>query len=84
MKMAAFYCGVKTPAFIFAYSDKDIEAAAESLAYPMIVKHYNGSGSIGMTKNSRVETKEQLIEQANRMINLYLDINAGPTNIHWR
>jgi len=67
MKMAANYCGVKTPAFVFAYEDSDIEAATH-LNFPLIVKHFNGSGSVGMTRDSRVENKEALYTQARRMI----------------
>lgn len=71
MKMAAMYCGVNTPPFVFAYEDTDIETAANTLNFPLIVKHYNGSGSIGMTKDSKVTDKEQLAVQAKRMIQLF-------------
>jgi D-alanine-D-alanine ligase len=67
MKMAANYCGVRTPAFVFAYDDNDIESAV-NLTFPLIVKHYNGCGSVGMTRNSRCETRDQLFEQARKMI----------------
>jgi len=68
MKLVAYKCGVKTPMFVFAYNEKDIQRAAKSLQYPLIVKHYNGSGSVGMTKESKVETPEKLFEMANKMI----------------
>jgi len=68
MKMMAFYCGVKTPGFVFAYKDSDIETAVQELRFPLIVKHYNGYSSIGMTKNSRCKTPEQLQAEARRFI----------------
>lgn len=71
MKMIAYYYGVKTPAFIFAYNDADIEEAINNLRYPMIVKHYNGYSSVGMTRDSRCTTPEQLRTQASKMIKEY-------------
>ncbi len=70
MKLAAHYYGVKVPAFVFAYDDDGIEQAS-TLNFPLIVKHFNGSGSVGMTRNSKVNTKEELYEQARRMIKKY-------------
>jgi len=71
MKMMAYYYGVSTPAFTFAYDDDDIEEAAQHLRYPMIVKHYNGYSSVGMTRESRVTNKEQLFFMARKMIDKY-------------
>jgi biotin carboxylase len=71
MKLVAHSVGVKTPMFVFAYDDEGIEQAANTLDYPMIVKHFNGSGSIGMSKDSKVETKEKLFEMARIMIATY-------------
>jgi len=71
MKMVAHRVGVDTPAFVFAYNEKDISEAAETLTFPLIVKHYNGYGSIGMTKDSRVEYPEQLFIQARKIITEY-------------
>jgi D-alanine-D-alanine ligase-like ATP-grasp enzyme len=67
MKMAAQYAGVKTPSFVFAYDEEGIEAATQ-LDFPLIVKHFNGGGSIGMSRKSRVENREQLYEMSNLMI----------------
>lgn len=71
MKLVAHSVGVKTPMFVFAYDDEGIEQAANTLDYPMIIKHFNGSGSIGMSKDSKVETKEKLFEMARIMIATY-------------
>jgi D-alanine-D-alanine ligase len=67
MKRAAVRCGVKTPAFVFAYSEDQIQEAC-NLNFPLIVKHYNGSGSIGTSKKSKVTNREELYEQARYMI----------------
>lgn len=68
MKMMAFYCGIKTPRFVFAYNENDIATAAVELKFPLIVKHYNGYSSIGMTVNSRCTNQEQLQTEARRFI----------------
>jgi len=67
-KMLAYYYDVKTPRFVFAYNDDDIEEAAASLNFPLIVKHYNGYSSVGMTRKSRVTNREELLEMARKMI----------------
>lgn len=71
MKMAAFYAGVDTPAFVFAYSDVDIEEAVGSLRFPVIVKHFNGYSSIGMTKDSKCADAAALRVQARKMIEAF-------------
>lgn len=45
--------------------------AATTLNYPLIVKHYNGYSSIGMTKDSRCPNAEQLRVQARKMIDAF-------------
>ena len=60
MKMMAYYYGVNTAPFVFAYDDDDIEEACQTLRFPLIVKHYNGYSSVGMTKDSRCTTADQL------------------------
>lgn len=71
MKMVAKYGGANIPAYVFAYNPEDIERACTELSLPVIVKHYNGYNSIGMTKKSRCETLEDLREQSKIMINKY-------------
>jgi len=70
-KMMAYYFGVRTPAFAFAFNDQDIEEAAQNLNYPMIVKHFNGYSSVGMTRQSRVTNREELFDMAQKMIAEY-------------
>lgn len=44
---------------------------AKKLRYPLMVKHPNSYGSEGMTRESRVETPQQLRVQAERMLDHY-------------
>ncbi len=44
---------------------------AKKLRYPLMVKHPNSYGSTGMTRESRVETPQQLRVQAERMLDLF-------------
>lgn len=44
---------------------------AEALRYPLMVKHPNSYGSVGMTRESRVETPRQLHIQVERMVKAY-------------
>jgi len=67
MKRVAQQAGIKTPAWVFAFKEEDIEAATK-LNYPLIVKHYDGSGSIGTSKKSKVTNRDELYEQARKMI----------------
>jgi len=67
MKRAAQRAGILTPAWAFAYKEEEIEAATK-LNFPLIVKHYDGSGSIGTSKKSKVHNREELYEQAREMI----------------
>jgi D-alanine-D-alanine ligase len=54
-----------------AVSKRDVVRQASKLQYPLMVKHPNSYGSIGMTRESRVETPEQLRQQVERMIEQY-------------
>lgn len=71
MKAACAAQGVKYPAFVMAKHDKDIEKALSALRFPMIAKHPNSYGSEGLTRNSRVETAEDLFSEARRFIKTY-------------
>ena len=71
MKMVAVSCGVRTPAHVFISDDFGISEALVNLDFPMIVKHFNGYGSVGMSSSSRVETEAQLREQVDAMLSAY-------------
>lgn len=70
MKAAATRLGVPTPASAFVRSAAEIEAAAGRLRFPLIVKHFDGFGSVGMSRASRVADAAALREQARAMIAL--------------
>ena len=71
MKRVCHFWGIKVPAYIYAADDESVEMAANLLKFPLITKHPNSYGSIGLTKNSRVETPEALRAQAVKMIAAY-------------
>jgi len=71
LKMACAYWGIKTPASVFVYDDAGIALAARNLRYPMLVKHYNGYGSIGLTRDSRVTDEVALYRQTRQMLDTY-------------
>jgi D-alanine-D-alanine ligase len=49
----------------------DLRAKTERLRYPMIVKHPNSYGSIGLIKESRVTCFQELQVQVERMLELF-------------
>ena len=71
MKRVCHYWDIGTPAYIIASNADDVEFAANSLEFPLIVKHPNGYASIGLTKASRVETAEALRQQASQTIEAF-------------
>lgn len=71
MKRVCHFWGIKAPAYVFAADGQSVELAVTSLRFPMIVKHPNSYSSIGLTKESRVETPATLREQAKRMIDAF-------------
>lgn len=71
MKMVATYMGVKTPAFVFAFEEADILVAGQSLRFPVIVKHFNGYSSVGMTAKSRCIDMDGLLSEARRFIDSF-------------
>lgn len=71
LKMACQFWQIRTPASVFAYDETGIALAARNLRYPMLVKHYNGYGSIGLTADSRVTDEAALYDQARIMLETY-------------
>ena len=69
MKMMVHVSGLLTPAHTFVYDLENVQEALNELNFPMIVKHYNGYNSIGMTQSSKVHDEAQLREQCNIMLN---------------
>jgi len=68
MKKVCQFWGIKAPAYVLAKDDASIEVAARTLRFPMIAKHPNSYGSIGLTRDSRVERPAALRKQARKMI----------------
>lgn len=68
MQAAAEKHGLHFARGFHAVSEGDLEQA-ENLHYPLIVKHPNSYGSIGLTTQSRVYTFQQLQEQFRRNLN---------------
>lgn len=60
MKLAAHAAGVATPASCEAHAALEAEDIAARLGFPLIVKHPNGYGSVGLTPASRVDDVDAL------------------------
>jgi D-alanine-D-alanine ligase len=71
MKRVCHAWDVPTPAHWFARTDKDLEEASTRLRFPMIVKHENSYGSIGMGRDARVEDVAALFLAGRAMIASY-------------
>lgn len=57
--------------YLFAYSARDLDIAEKNLRFPMIVKHWNGYNSEGMTTKSRVANSEELRLEGVRCVESY-------------
>jgi D-alanine-D-alanine ligase-like ATP-grasp enzyme len=66
MKSAARRAGVPAPKAVFVKKAEDIEKAVRRLKFPMLVKPPHGYASVGITRESRVETADQLKVQLER------------------
>ena len=71
MKRACRAWGVDTPAYLIARNDRDLERAANTLRFPLIVKHPSSYSSIDLTRASRVMSAEALFERGRMMIAKY-------------
>ncbi len=71
MKMACHSVEVGFPAFVVARAAGDIEGALRRLAFPMIVKHPQGYGSVAMTRDSRVTDRAGLEREVRRIVAAY-------------
>ncbi|MFZ5952864.1 MAG: SET domain-containing protein-lysine N-methyltransferase [Candidatus Rifleibacteriota bacterium] len=71
MKLGCYQCGIKSPLFVMAADADEVEEAVQNLSFPMIVKHPSGYNSVGITRESLVNTSEQLREQSLKMISRF-------------
>ena len=54
MKQACRSEGIDTPDYVLARCEADVERAAESLRFPLFVKHYSSYSSVDLSRRSRV------------------------------
>ncbi len=73
MKRVCHAWGIDTPGYLVARTDEDVERAADTLVWPLIVKHPNSYSSIGLTRASRVTSPAELREQVARIRGMYGD-----------
>jgi D-alanine-D-alanine ligase-like ATP-grasp enzyme len=70
MKKVCRRRSIKTPGYVFATNMEQVKEAL-SLRFPLIVKHPNGYGSVGIYRDSRVTTLETLFSKANEAIQTF-------------
>lgn len=71
MKRACSAWGLDTPAYAFARTEDEVAQAAERLRFPLFVKHPSSYASVGLTKDSRVDSPDALLREARKMIRPY-------------
>ncbi len=71
MKMACHAAGVAFPAFAVATSPADAPRIAGQLRMPLLVKHPQGYGGIGLTADSRVHDTAGLAREIERTVAAY-------------
>jgi D-alanine-D-alanine ligase len=68
MKEACAALGIATPAYVVASTPEDVERAAETLRFPLFVKHYSSYASVDLSRRSRVRTPAGLRIQAKKIM----------------
>ena len=68
LKQAWLDHGIGTPAHLFAADLATIERAAGTLRFPVLVKPGSGYASVGIELDSKVHTREALLERAGRTL----------------
>ncbi|RKZ13768.1 D-alanine--D-alanine ligase, partial [bacterium] len=68
MKLACEAEGVPTPAWVIAKDDEDVERAAQTLTFPLFVKHHSSYSSVDLSRASRVVTPAGLRRQAKKIM----------------
>lgn len=73
MKMMAYYGGIPTAAYAVLETDDHatIREQCAHLRFPVIVKHISGYSSVGMTKDCKCITMEDLVPRAAKFVNDY-------------
>ncbi len=68
MKDACARLGIVAPAYVFARTEEDIEHAAQTMTFPLFVKHYSSYASVDLSSRSRVQTPAGLRQQARKIM----------------
>ena len=68
MKVACRKVGIAAPAYVYARCDDDVERAAQTLRFPLFVKHYSSYASVDLSRHSRVQTPAGLRRQTRKII----------------
>jgi D-alanine-D-alanine ligase len=68
MKEACRRIGIATPAYVVARDEADVERAAETLDFPLFVKHHSSYASVDLSRRSRVRSPAGLRIQARKMM----------------
>ena len=68
MKEACAKIGVATPNYVVAKTAEDVERAAETLKFPLFVKHHSSYASVDLSRRSRVQSPEGLRIQAKKIM----------------
>jgi len=71
MKRVCRAWGIDTPAYVIAEGPEGVERAADTLRFPLFVKHPSSYASVGLTRDSRVETAKALGKQTRSMMARY-------------
>ena len=71
MKERLAAAGLPTPHWAFVHNEQELQQVAASFPLPAIVKHHNSYGSLGMGRDARVETPQDLIARAQCMLQSY-------------
>ncbi len=71
MKEVCRQQGIATPRAVLARDEDDVERAAETLNFPLFVKHHNSYASVALSRASRVQSPAGLRRQARKIISRY-------------
>jgi D-alanine-D-alanine ligase-like ATP-grasp enzyme len=74
MKRVCFYAGVAVPGWRQTTQLADAPAIAAELGFPLLCKHPASYGSVGMTKDSKVDDLASLQTQMARFLNSYGEV----------
>lgn len=71
MKSICQAFGILAPQGVALKNTNNLAAKTKRMRFPLIVKHPNSYGSVGLIKESRVTCLEELRTQVERMVNLF-------------